>query len=125
MVNYVLIGLIAASITILTRTFIVTLVVLVPLVLGVSISLLGILPVLKYLPDLAGIQLLTGYPGIGLLDPIPGGFGDGNVGGSLSQRCGSGVSHAGRQRVVVRADPVGWMSYTRHGVPCTHLSAWG
>lgn len=73
-VNYTLIALIAASITILARTFIVTLVVLVPLVLGLTISLLGALPILRYLPDLAGIQLLTSYPGVGLLDPIPGGL---------------------------------------------------
>lgn len=73
-VNYALIGLFAASVTILARTFIVTLVVLVPLVLGITISLLGVLPYLKYLPDLAGIQLLTSYPGVGLLDPIPGGI---------------------------------------------------
>ncbi|KAA9110714.1 hypothetical protein [Microbacterium rhizomatis] len=73
-VNYTLIGLIAAAVTILARTFIVTLVVLVPLVLGLTISLLGVIPALKFLPDLAGIQLLTSYPGIGLLDPIPGGF---------------------------------------------------
>lgn len=72
--NYALIALIAASITIIARTFIVALVVLVPLVLGVTISLLGPLPILRFLPDLAGIQLLTGYPGIGLLDPIPGGI---------------------------------------------------
>lgn len=73
-VNYTLIGLIAAAVTVLARTFIVTLVVLVPLVLGLTISLLGAVPALKFLPDLAGIQLLTRYPGIGLLDPIPGGI---------------------------------------------------
>lgn len=73
-INYTLMALIAASITILARTLIVTLVVLIPLVLGLTISLLGALPILKYLPDLAGIQLLTGYPGVGLLDPIPGGL---------------------------------------------------
>lgn len=73
-VNYTLIALIATSITILARTFIVTLVVLVPLVLGLTISLLGAVPALKYLPDLAGIQLLTRYPSVGLLDPLPGGL---------------------------------------------------
>lgn len=73
-VNYVLMALIAASITILARTFIVTLVVLVPLVLGLTISLLGVVPALKFLPDLAGIQLLTDYPGVGLLDPVTGGI---------------------------------------------------
>lgn len=73
-INYMLIALIAASITVVARTFVVTLVVLVPLVLGLTISLLGALPALRFLPDLAGIQLLTTYPGIGLLDPIPGGL---------------------------------------------------
>jgi ABC-2 type transport system permease protein len=73
-INYMLIALIAASITVLARTFIVTLVVLVPLVLGLTISLLGVIPALRYLPDLAGIQLLTSYPGVGLLDPVPGGL---------------------------------------------------
>lgn len=71
-VNFGLMGLIAASITIIARTFIVTLVVLVPLVLGVTISLVGFIPAVKYLPDLAGIQLLIRYPSIGLLDPLPG-----------------------------------------------------
>lgn len=73
-VNYMAMALIAAGVTVMARSFIVTLVVLVPLVLGLTISLLGIFPILKYLPDLAGLQLLTGYPGIGLLDPIPGGI---------------------------------------------------
>lgn len=73
-VNYTLIALIAAGISVIARTFIVALVVLVPLTLGLTISLLGLFPLLKYLPDLAGIQLLTGYPGVGLLDPIVGGF---------------------------------------------------
>jgi ABC-2 type transport system permease protein len=71
-VNYALIGLIAAAVTVLARTFIVTLVVLVPLVLGLTISWLGPIPALRFLPDLAGLQLLTGYPGLGLLDPILG-----------------------------------------------------
>ncbi|KQZ25084.1 ABC transporter permease [Microbacterium sp. Root553] len=73
-VNYTLIGVISAAITVLARTPVVALVVLVPVVLGLSLSLLGVLPWVKFLPDLAGIQLLTGYPGIGLLDPIPGGL---------------------------------------------------
>lgn len=73
-VNYVLLALIAASITILARTILVALVVLVPLVLGLTISLLGVVPALKFLPDLAGIQLLTDYPGVGLLDPVTGGI---------------------------------------------------
>ena len=73
-VNYALIGLLAAGITIVARTFVVALIVLVPLVLGITISLVGMVPIVKYLPDLAGIQLLMPYPGIGVLDPIPGGF---------------------------------------------------
>ncbi|MCI1747632.1 MAG: ABC transporter permease [Acidipropionibacterium sp.] len=72
--NYALLGLIAAAVTIIARTFIVTLVVLVPLVLGVTISLIGVVPAVKYLPDLAGIQLLMRYPPMGLLDPLPGGI---------------------------------------------------
>lgn len=73
-INYALIALIAAGITIIAATFIVTLVVLVPLVLGITISLVGVIPLLKYLPDLAGIQLLMPYPGVGVLEPLPGGI---------------------------------------------------
>lgn len=73
-VNYAQIGLLAAGITILARSYVVTLIVLVPLVLGITISILGAIPALKFLPDLAGIQLLMPYPGIGVLDPIPGGI---------------------------------------------------
>ena len=73
-VNYALIGLLAAGVTIVARTYVVTLIVLVPLVLGVTISLVGTIPAVKFLPDLAGIQLLMPYPGVGLLDPIPGGI---------------------------------------------------
>lgn len=73
-INYALIALIAAGVTIIARTFIVTLVVLVPLVLGITISLVGVIPLLKYLPDLAGIQLLMPYPGVGVLEPLPGGI---------------------------------------------------
>jgi len=72
-VNYAMIGLIAGAITVLARTFVVALVVMVPLVLGLTISLLAVVPAVKFLPDLAGLQLLTSYPGVGLLDPIPGG----------------------------------------------------
>ncbi|KAM9861581.1 hypothetical protein ACI1US_02585 [Leucobacter sp. BZR 635] len=72
--NYTLMGVIAAGITIIARTYLVTLVVLVPLVLGITISLVGMLPILRYLPDLAGIQLFMSYPGVGLLDPVPGGL---------------------------------------------------
>lgn len=71
-INYTLISVIAASVTMLTRTYIATLVILIPMVLGLTVSLVGAIPVLKFLPDLAGIQLLTRYPGIGLLDPITG-----------------------------------------------------
>ena len=39
-----------------------------------TVSLVGVLPALKFLPDLAGLQLLTAYRGVGLLDPIPGGL---------------------------------------------------
>lgn len=70
--NYALIAILAAGITVIARTFVVTLVVLVPLVLGMTISLVGIIPALKFLPDLAGIQLLMPYPGVGLLDAVPG-----------------------------------------------------
>lgn len=73
-INYTLIAIIAAALTLLARTIIVTLIVLVPLVLGLTISLLGVFPPLKYLPDLAGIQLLTAYPNIGLLEPQTGGL---------------------------------------------------
>lgn len=71
--NYTLIGLIAAGLTILARSFIVTLIVLIPMVLGLTIGLVGAIPALKYLPDLAGVQLLTSYPGMGLLEPAIGG----------------------------------------------------
>lgn len=73
-INYTLLGLIAASTTMIMRNYIATIVLLVPMVLGLTISLVGAIPVLKILPDLAGIQLLTAYPGVGLLDPIPGAF---------------------------------------------------
>lgn len=70
--NFALIATIAAGMTVIARTFIVTLVVLVPLVLGITISLIGTIPALKFLPDLAGIQLLMPYPDVGLLGPLPG-----------------------------------------------------
>lgn len=73
-INYALIALMAGALAILTRSLVVTLVVLVPLVLGLTISLLGVLPAVKFLPDLAGLQLLTQYPGVGLLDAVPGGL---------------------------------------------------
>lgn len=71
-VNYTLIGVLTAGVTLLTRSIIAPLVLLVPLVLGVTISLISLLPALKFMPDLAGLQLLTPYPGIGLLGPVPG-----------------------------------------------------
>jgi ABC-2 type transport system permease protein len=71
-VNYTLIGVLTASVTLLARTIILPLVLLVPLVLGVTISLIGALPALKFMPDLAGLQLLTPYPGVGLLEPVTG-----------------------------------------------------
>lgn len=70
--NYTLIALIAAALTILARSLVVTLIVLVPMVLGLTIGLVQAIPALRFLPDLAGIQLLTSYPGVGLLDPLPG-----------------------------------------------------
>lgn len=72
--NYALIALLAGSVTVIARTYVVALIVLVPLVLGITISLVGAIPALRFLPDLAGIQLLMPYPGVGLLDPIPGGL---------------------------------------------------
>ncbi|MFC0673852.1 ABC transporter permease [Brachybacterium hainanense] len=73
-VNYVLMAHIAAGLTILARSVIAPLVVLVPMVLGLTIGLVPAIPALKYSPDLAGVQLLTGYPGMGLLEPLPGGL---------------------------------------------------
>lgn len=43
------------SVIVLARILIVTLVILVPLVLGLTIRMLGIFPLLKYFPDLASI----------------------------------------------------------------------
>lgn len=68
-VNYALIAVMTASVAVLTRSMVVPVVVLVPLVLGLTLSMLGMFPLLRYSPDLAGIQMLTGYPGIGLLEP--------------------------------------------------------
>lgn len=70
--NYMMISLLALGLTIITRSSIATLVVMIPMVLGLTIGLISVFPVLKYLPDLAGIQLLTRYPGVPLLAPIPG-----------------------------------------------------
>jgi ABC-2 type transport system permease protein len=71
-VDFALLALIAASVTLLTRSLVMPLVILVPLVLGLTVSLVGLVPAVRYLPDLAGMQLLTAYPGVGLLDPVPG-----------------------------------------------------
>lgn len=73
-VNYALLGVLAGGITIFARTYIVTLIVLVPLVLGVTVSFVGAIPALRFLPDLAGIQLLMPFPGLGLLAPVAGGL---------------------------------------------------
>lgn len=70
MINYALLGLISANLTMIMRNHLAAVVVMVPLVLGLTISLVGAIPVLRFLPDLAGIQLLMAYPGIGLLDPV-------------------------------------------------------
>ena len=72
-VNWMLIALISAALTVLARSALLPVIVLVPLVLGLGVSLVTVLPWLKYAPDLAGLQLISRYPGIGLLDPIPGG----------------------------------------------------
>lgn len=74
-INFALIALIAASVTVLSRTIIVALIILVPLVLGLTLSLVIMFPALKFLPDLAGIQLLMPYPSeLELLDEVPGGL---------------------------------------------------
>lgn len=70
--NYVLIALLAAAITSLARTPVVAVIVLVPMVLGLTVSLVSVVPVLRFLPDLAGMQLMMAYPGLGLLEPVPG-----------------------------------------------------
>lgn len=68
-VNYVLMAVLSAGITALARTPLVAVIVLVPMVLGLTISLVSVVPALRFLPDLAGMQLLLGYPGVGLLEP--------------------------------------------------------
>lgn len=70
--NYTLMALLAAGITFLARTPLVAVIVLVPMVLGLTISLMTVLPVLRYLPDLAGMQLMLRYPGMPLLEPAVG-----------------------------------------------------
>ena len=72
-VNWMLIALISAALTVLARSLLLPVIVLVPLVLGLGVALVSVLPWLKYAPDLAGLQLISRYPGIGLLDPVPGG----------------------------------------------------
>jgi ABC-2 type transport system permease protein len=72
-VNWMLIALISAALTVLARSALLPVIVLVPLVLGLGVALVSVLPWLKYAPDLAGLQLISRYPGMGLLDPMPGG----------------------------------------------------
>jgi len=72
-VNWMLIALVSAALTVLARSALLPVIVLVPLVLGLGVALVTVLPWLKYAPDLAGLQLISRYPGIGLLDPITGG----------------------------------------------------
>lgn len=71
--NWMLIALISAALTVLARSVLLPVLVLVPLVLGLGVALVTMLPWLRYAPDLAGLQLISRYPGIGLLDPVPGG----------------------------------------------------
>lgn len=71
-INYVMMAVLAFAVTFLARTPIVAVIVLVPMVLGLTVSLVGAVPILRFLPDLAGMQLLLEYPGVGLLDPLPG-----------------------------------------------------
>lgn len=73
-INWVLIGLISGALTVMAKSVLLPVIVLVPMVLGLGVSLVGVFPWLKFAPDLAGLQLLTRYPGIGLLDPIVGGL---------------------------------------------------
>jgi ABC-2 type transport system permease protein len=70
--NWTLMGLISAAVTVLARSVLVPVVVLVPLVLGLGIALVGVLPWLRFAPDLAGLQLISPVPGLGLLDPVAG-----------------------------------------------------
>ena len=72
--NYTMIALLSLALTTITRSIIATLVIMIPMVLGITIGLVPIFPILKYLPDLAGIQLLTHYPSVPLLAPLPGAF---------------------------------------------------
>ncbi|WEO78737.1 ABC transporter permease [Cryobacterium sp. SO2] len=72
--NWTLISLVSGALTVLARSVLLPVIVLVPMVLGLGVSLVGVLPWLKFAPDLAGLQLLTEYPGIGLLDPVVGGL---------------------------------------------------
>ena len=73
-INWTLISLIAAALTVLARSILLPVIVLVPMVLGLGVALVGVLPWLKYAPDLAGLQLISTYPGLGLLDPLAGGL---------------------------------------------------
>lgn len=55
-------ALIAAGLTFLTRSFIVALIVLIPMVLGLTIGLVQAIPALRYLPDLAGLRCSPDTP---------------------------------------------------------------
>lgn len=70
--NWLLIGLISAASTVLARSMLLPVIVLVPMVLGLGVALVSLLPCLRFAPDLAGLQLIARYPGLGLLDPAPG-----------------------------------------------------
>ncbi|ASD20848.1 hypothetical protein B7495_00930 [Cryobacterium sp. LW097] len=71
--NWTCISLISAALTVLARSILLPVIVLIPLVLGLGVALVGLLPWLKFTPDLAGLQLISRYPGMGLLEPLPGG----------------------------------------------------
>ena len=73
-INWTLISLVSAGLTVLAKSVLLPVIVLVPMVLGLGVSLVGVLPWLKFAPDLAGLQLMTTYPGIGLLEPVIGGL---------------------------------------------------
>src|SRR5690606_14689972 len=71
-INWTLIALLSAALTVLARSALLPVIVLVPMVLGLGVALVGVLPWLRYAPDLAGLQLIGSYPGMGLLEPLPG-----------------------------------------------------
>jgi ABC-2 type transport system permease protein len=73
-INWTLISLVSAGLTVLAKSVLLPVIILVPMVLGLGVSLVAVLPWLKFAPDLAGLQLMTMYPGIGLLQPVIGGL---------------------------------------------------